>query len=243
MEPSANEHKKIEIQTKDGAFCRYPIRTHFVGIGEDYIGLVERYVKPYYQTGDILSVSEKVISLCQKRIVYKKDMKLTLLAKLLSGFASHSAAGIGVDSVWKMQFAIDICGRTKILYAAVCGMFGKLFGRKGVFYDIAGMEVKGLDGFYDRAFKEYGEYGIRIPECPDAVCDEIHEKTGCLAVIVDANDFTVDILGKASDVKHSDAALEAILRDNPSGQSIQLTPFVLIRLRAVAEQACEAAAQ
>jgi len=224
-----NEGKKELIKTSRGVFKRLAIKTHFIALGSDYIELLRKYVLPQFKTGDILSISEKVISLCQKRIIYKKDMRIGRLAKFLSRFASHSDAGIGVDSVWKMQFAIDHCGRLKILFAAVAAGIGKLFGKKGIFYDIAGIEVRGLDGFYDHVFKEYGEYGIMLPEHPDLVCEEIQLKLGVCCMIVDANDYTVDILGKSSAVEYSDAELTEMIKDNPAGQSDQLTPFILIR--------------
>ncbi len=223
-----NANKKYVIETFFGCFGRRAVKTHFIQIGENYIDLVEKYIKPEYQEGEIVSVSEKIISLCQNRVIHKKDMKISLLARFLSSFASHSEAGIGVDSVWKMQFAIDHCGRAKVLWASFCGGVGKLFGKTGIFYDIVGMEVRGLDGFYDKSFKEYGEFGIMIPTDPDGVCNEIYEKTGIMAMIVDANDFTVDILGKCSKINYINEELAAMIKDNPAGQSDQCTPFVII---------------
>lgn len=230
MEFTANEGKKVTIEAGGKKYARHAIQTHFVEIGEDYIALVEKYVKPLYQPGDILSVSEKIVALCQKRVVYKKDMKITRLAKFLSRFATqHTSAGIGVGEVCKMQFAIDHCGRFKVLWAAICAGFGKLVGKKGVFYNMVGMEVTGLDGFYPDVFPVYGEYGIRLPENPGGVCDEVYEKTGVLSMIVDANDLTRDILGKAKEISLSDEELCELIRDNPAGQDRELTPFVLIR--------------
>lgn len=229
MELSPNEGKRLNIETTAGTFSRYAVKTHFVRVGESYIDLIRQYILPVRQEGDFISVSEKIISLCQGRVIYKKDMKLSPLARFLCRFAGHSDAGIGVDCAWKMQFAIDICGPWKVLYAAVCAGFGKLFGKKGVFYQITGDEVRGLDGFYDNAFAEYGNFGIRLPENPEEVCNEIFEKTGIPAVIVDVNDFTCDILGKCSSLPYSESELAQILLDNPSGQSTQMTPFVLVR--------------
>lgn len=229
MQLIVNEGKQCRKVTDAGTFERYAIKTHFVQLGESYIDLIQQYVAPVYQPGDIVSISEKVISLCQKRIVYKSDMKISRLAKFLSRFASSSDAGIGVDCVWKMQFAIDHCGPLKILFAAFCGALGKLVGRKGLFYDIAGEEVRGLDGFYDKSFSEYGNYGIRLPEDPTGVCNEICGKTGILAAVVDVNDYTCDILGVSDASPLKQRELTQILKDNPSGQSTQLTPLVLIR--------------
>lgn len=228
-ELGTNENKKLEIEVDGQTYLRYAIPTHYVQIGEDYIELIKKYVANHYQEGDILSISEKIISLCQKRVVYKKDMKVSFLAKFLSKFAMSSDAGIGVDSPYKMQFAIDLCGRLKVIYAAILAGIGKIFKKKGIFYNIVGMEVTGLDGFYDKVFPEYGEFGIRIPERPHEVCDEIYEKLGIKAMIVDANDIERVILGKASNIEQTDEILEKMIEDNPAGQSKQLTPFILIR--------------
>ena len=229
MEFRANEGKNVNIVVNGRTYARHAIQTHFVQVGESYGDLVEQYVKPLYQPGDLLSSSEKIIGLCQKRVVYKKDMKLGWLAKFLSKFASHSSAGIGVDSPWKMQFAIDQCGAWRVIWAAVCAGVGKLFGKHGVFYDMVGQEVSGLDGFYDHEFEEYGQFGIRLPENPGKVCDEIEAATGVQAMIVDANDLNIEILGKASSVNLDDETLKGLIRDNPAGQSRELTPFILIR--------------
>ena len=48
-------------------------------------------------------------------------------------------------------------------------------------------------------------------------------------MIVDANDFNVEILGKSSNLEYDDETLAKIIKDNPAGQSKQLTPIILIR--------------
>lgn len=229
MDFYANPKKQVNIEVGTRIFARHAIHTHFVEIGEDYLDLVRQYVAPLYQAGDILSISEKIIALCQKRVVYKQDMRLSPLARFLSRFAMSSEAGIGVDSPWKMQFAIDYCGAPKVLWAAVCAGAGKLMGKHGIFYDMVGQEITGLDGFYDHVFACYGEYGIRIPEDPDRVCNEITSALGILCILVDANDLTRTLLGKSSALTESDEMLLSLIRDNPAGQSTECTPFVLIR--------------
>ena len=242
MQFQVNDNKKVTIQVGERYFARNAIQTHFVNIGEDYIELVKKYVLPLYQEGDILSISEKIIALCQKRVVYKKDMHLSWLAKFLCKFAMHSDAGVGVDSPWKMQFAIDHCGAFKVIWAAICAGVGKIFGKHGIFYDMVGQEITGLDGFYDHVFDVYGKFGIRIPDNSAGVCDEIFEATGVRAMIVDANDLTREILGHAKALEETEEDLLGMIRDNPAGQSAQCTPFILIRpITADQVDACEAA--
>ena len=229
MEFKALEGKKVEIKVGDNTYLRHAIETHYVQLGESYVDLIKKYVEPIYEEGDIVSISEKVISLCQRRIVYKKDVKVSGLAKFLSKFAMRSDAGCGVDNPYKMQFAINLCGRLKVIWAAIAGGVCKLFGKKGVFYEITGPEVSGLDGFYGHVFEEYNDFGIRIPENSTGVCNEIYEKLGIKAMIVDANDFNAEILGKSDVIKYNDEELAKMIKDNPAGQEKTLTPIVLIR--------------
>ena len=244
MEFFQNPGKSVEVTLPSGEkYVRHAIKTHFVKIGEDYISLVRQYVSDIYQPGDILSVSEKIIALCQKRVIYKKDLKIGFLAKFLSKFVHVTPAGPSVGDPYKMQSAILICGAWKVLFAAICAGIGKIFGKKGIFYEITGPEVSGLDGFYDLSYKEYGDYGIRIPENPDGVCDEIYEKTGVLTMVVDANDLGVEILGKSSKLELSKEELAALIRDNPAGQEAQQTPFILIRRAADPQPEEELSAQ
>ena len=229
MEFKALDGKNVEIEVNGQKYLRHAIKTHYIQLGESYIDILEKYVKPIYEQGDILSISEKIISLCQKRVVYKKDMKVSGLAKFLSKFAMRSDAGVGVDNPYKMQFAIDLCGKLKVIWAALAGGFCKIFGKKGVFYEIVGPEVSGLDGFYGNVFSEYADFGIRIPENSTGVCNEMYEKLGIKAMIVDANDFNAEILGKSDNVEYSDDELRKMIKDNPAGQTKTLTPLVLIR--------------
>ena len=83
---------------------------------------------PLYQEGDILSISEKIVALCQKRVVYKKDMRLSWLARFLSKFAMHSEAGIGVDSPWTVSYThLDVYKRQLQL----CGQIGAQLAQHG----------------------------------------------------------------------------------------------------------------
>ena len=77
MEFVANQGKNVEIEVNGVTYMRHAIKTHFVQQGEDYIEIFKKYVLPLYEEGDIVSSSEKIIALCQKRVVYRKDMKIT----------------------------------------------------------------------------------------------------------------------------------------------------------------------
>lgn len=232
MEFVANPNKNVEITVNDKTFMRHAIKTHFVNPGENYIEIIQKYASPLYENGDIVSISEKIIGLCQKRIVYKKDLKVGFWAKFLSKFVMKTPAGYSVGNPLKMQVAINLVGLPKVIYAAICGFVGKVFGKRGVFYEIVGQDVAGLDGFYGEAYDCYSEMGILNPVEPDKVCDEILQQLGITCMIVDANDLGVEILGKSSNMPYDIDTLKGIIKDNPAGQSAQQTPIILIREKA-----------
>lgn len=229
MKFKSNKGKKIEIKVNRKTFKRHAIKTHFVEIGESYIDIIKNYVSPIYEEGDVLSISEKIISLCQNRVVKREDMKISIWAKLLSKFASKPTTGVGVGETIKMQYAINKAGLLKCLYAAGASAITKLFGKKGVFYEIVGPEVSGLDGFYDDVWDEYGNIGIEIPDDPNGVCNEIYEKLGIVSMIVDASDLGQEILGQSDKLKYTEKQLLGMIKDNPAGQGKEMTPLILIR--------------
>ncbi len=231
MELKANDKKNLEINVGENIYCRYAIKTHFVRLKENYIDIINEYIKPIYKEGDKISISEKMISLCQNRVIYKKDLKIGFWAKFLSKFASKSTAGQGINNIYKMSYCIKKVGLFKTIYASIFGAFAKLFRRKGIFYKIVGQEVAGLDGFYSKIFEEYGEFGIENPSKPYDVCKEIEEKTKIPCMIVDANDLGQELLGYSPKMGEelSEEEMLGIIKDNPAGQGRELTPIILIR--------------
>lgn len=221
--------KNVNIEGKE--FERYAIQTHFIGRGESYLEVVAKYVLPLYEKGDILSISEKIIAMCQDNTVEKKDVKLGFWAKLLSKFASSNNHGVAMDEPYKLQLAINLAGLPRILLACFCSVITKIFGIKGVFYKIAGHGIDGIDGFYmNSSFDLYHDLALLNPENPSKVCNEVSDAFGMDCMIVDANDFDVNILGKNDKLNaESEIFLKSLIKDNPTGQSDELTPFILIK--------------
>lgn len=210
---------------------RYGIQTHFVEEGESYIDLIRKYVLPVYQPGDILSISEKVIAMCQENTVYMEDVEVGWLAEALSRFGHRTQSGIGVTEPHKLQLAIDMKGAPKVIFAAIVGLFGKIIGKRGLFYKILGVEIAGIDGFYEHsAFEMYHQVATLTPKNPNRVCQRIEDKTGIPVMIVDANDIDVTLLGTSIALRSiGQDILCDYIRDNPAGQDDECTPFVLIR--------------
>ena len=211
-------------------YSRYAIHTHFIEVGEDQAELVRRYVLPLYQPGDVLSFGAKVMAMCTKNVVTKDSVKPGFWAKALSKRASETVAGVGVHEPYKMQLAINMVGLPKVLWASVASAVTKLFGRKGVFWEIVGPEVAGIDGFYYRSsFDRYKELALLNNTNPVELCDALEQATGVPTVLMDANDIDQNQLGKGTNFPLTDAEIQEAMKDNPSGQGGELTPFILIR--------------
>lgn len=230
MDMKPNTGRKLKINVDGKAYNRYPLKTHFVKIGEDYIELVKKYVLPYYKDGDILSMSEKVISLCQGDVMLKSSMKVSYLARLLSGYAFRNPAGPAMDNVYKMQAAINLAGPVRVFTGAMLSGFTKPFGKKGVFYNFVGHGVRNIDGFCVVAYDYYADKGVLAPSNPDNACQKIKDATGIDCMVVDANDYGVQILGKNKEIGYDSEALAKLIKDNPAGQEGEQTPFILIRV-------------
>ena len=210
--------------------CR-AIQTHFVERGEDYVELIRRYILPIWQAGDIVFSSEKVAAMCQDNTVRMEDVHVGFWARFLSKFATSNSYGIGMDEPYKLQLAINMKGLPLILWACFCGAVARVFGKRGVFYEIVGQDVAGIDGFYSHSsFEVYHTLAVLMPENPEALCKKVYEETGVSTVLVDANDLNQEMLAASPDLlDRPEKDLLDLIRDNPAGQDDELTPFVLLR--------------
>ena len=220
-----------QIEYNGKKYDRLAIQTHFVQRGEDYIELIKKYVVPLYEEGDVLSIGEKIMSMCQDNTVEKKNVRLGFWAKFLSKFAMHSSAGIGMDEPYKLQLAINLAGLPRILLATFCSAVTKLFGKKGVFYKVAGHGIDGIDGFYKgSSFEIYHDLAILNPKEPEKLVNNIYDKCKVKSMIVDANDLSIEIFAKCKQLDGiPDKTLVGMIADNPAGQSDELTPFIICR--------------
>ena len=219
------------ITGKDGRkYDRYAIQTHFVQVGESQTELVEKYVRPLYQEGDMLSFGAKVMCMCVKSVKTRDEVKPGWWANHLWRFAGINHTGVGMHEPYKLQLVIDMCGLPRVLLAAGLSAITKLFGVHGVFYRVCGKGVGGIDGFYTRSsFDLYHEMALINPDNPVELCNQLAAETGIPVVLMDANDIQRDQLGKSDGFPLTDEQIQDAMADNPSGQGDELTPLILIR--------------
>ncbi len=225
-----NPEKTLLKRVNNVEYYRCPIHTHQIYVGENLSELMCRYVLPYFQEGDCVYISEKIVSLCQKNVIPKEKVKLSRTAKFLSRFArTNDGAGVGVHNEYKMQVAIMLCGKPKVIWAALAAGVGRIFGKSGIFYKITGPKVAELDGFYSTYFKQYENFGILPPKEPEKAAAKLEKETGVHCCIADINDFGGEILAVSPKSPLDKPLLLALLKDNPAGNGNEMTPFVLIR--------------
>jgi hypothetical protein len=225
----ANEGKVLAIEVDGVTYNRYPIKTHVI-TDKDTVGAVlAAYAKPILQDGDVVFISEKAVACTQRRAIPMKEIHPRWLARMLCKFVYKTPYGIGLGIPETMEMALRECGVLRILFAAVISAVGKLFGRRGWFYKIAGDKARAIDGPCDYTLPPYNEYVVLGPVDPDRVATEGAAASGCpLVAIVDINDLGGNILG-VSDESMNRELLVKILRDNPLGQSSEQTPMGIIR--------------
>jgi F420-0:gamma-glutamyl ligase-like protein len=223
-----NEGKNKDIEAAGGIYERLPIKTHVITDADSIPDVAEQYAGPLLTDGDILFISEKSVACSQKRAIPLDQIKPSRLARLLSRFVYKSPYGIGLSMPETMEMALRECGRPRIMLAALCSAAGKLFGKRGWFYQIAGYRAESIDGPTPYTLPPYNKCVVLGPEDPDKVARQTAERIGARVCIVDINDLAGKILGVSDNAMDKDL-LAAVLKDNPLGQSGQQTPMGIIR--------------
>lgn len=228
-EPTPGKVKHPEISIDGRNYLRIPIKTHVVMKDDNLLEVIKKYASAQLDPGDILFVTEKIVAITQGRAIPLKDIKPRPLATTLSKYVTKTPAGIGLGMPETMEMALRECGTFRILLAAAASALTKPFGKKGIFYDVAGYKATSIDGPTPNTLPPYNQYVVLGPDEPDKVAKRISESLGDIKVaIVDINDLSGVILGvshKAIDKE----LLVKILKDNPLGQDHEQTPLGIIR--------------
>lgn len=225
---STKKEKQPVIEYNGKKYIRIPVKTHVITREDSIVDVVKKYAREIVRENDILFISEKAVAITQGRAYPLHEIKPRPLAKFLAKFVTKTPHGIGLGIPETMEMALRECGVLRILFAALVGFLGKLVGRKGDFYRIAGYKAASIDGPTPHTLPPYNRYVVLGPENPDRVAKEISESIKAEVAIVDINDLGGKILGTSKPTMDRNA-LVGILRDNPLGQGSEQTPMGIIR--------------
>ena len=221
------------ISTRDvngRTYRRDPVKTHKVGIGEDLGGVIALYAAERITPRTTLCLSQKFVSICNGDVRHIDDVQDSWLARLIVKYVQKNDNGdIGYSHPKKMQVAIDEVGYPRMIAAVVGGGIGKfVLRRNGDFYRIAGHHISEIDGFNPDAMPPFDQYAMLPSKHPDAICEELAQRFGCAAYIIDGNNINVEVVGRSVNLPMSDADAREVMLDNPMGQGDELTPVFLI---------------
>lgn len=219
--------KNIEIKISGKSYTRVPIKTKLIVYGDNIVEITRKYTNDKLKDGDIVFISEKIVAITQGRAYPIENIKPRKLATWLSKFVKKTPQGIGLGMPETMEMALRECGVFRILLAAGVSAVGKLLGRKGDFYRVAGYKASAIDGPTANTIPPYNKYVVLSPENPDEVARQIASVLKNRVAIVDINDLGGSILG-VSDKKIDKNLMLKILSDNPLGQDHQSTPIGII---------------
>ncbi|WP_206501253.1 hypothetical protein, partial [Micrococcus sp. KRD070] len=184
------------------------------------------------------SVSEKIVAITQGRSYYTWEVRPSVAARVLSRLVTRTPAGIGLGDPTTMQLAIQEAGLPRIVLSAAAGAAGKVAGKRGVFYNVVGGNVRAIDG--PTTYSTFpANVSAKLPPAePDRVAAEVSAMIRAAdipawakasfagTVVMDANDIGRNALGK--DTAASAAVLEAAFADNPLGQGRERTPLAVV---------------
>jgi len=222
-----NPGKKIEIKIGDRIFERWPIKTHIITPKDDFLAVIKKYALPHMKKDDILVIAEKALAISQGRAFNAEKIKPSRLARFLTRFITKTPYGIGCSIPETMEIGIREAGAPRIILAAALAAITKPFGIRGIFYKVAGPQVKAIDGPADYVIPPYNKYASLGPKDPEATAQKLAKKIKHSVIIIDACDLGRWILG-ASEGLDRDLICE-IFADNPLGQTNQQTPLCIVR--------------
>ncbi|QSF48738.1 MULTISPECIES: F420-0:Gamma-glutamyl ligase [unclassified Thermosynechococcus] len=201
-----------------------PIRTHLLTPLDIPLEVLNRYVMPHAQPGDIVAIGETPLAIIQGRLKDPAQMQPGWVATRVCQFFLPTSS---LATACGMQALVEEVGALRVLLAFLGGAIAKVFGHKGGFYQLAGEQARLIDDVTG-TLPPYDQFIVMGPVNPQAVVEDLAAKTGLGIAIVDVNDLgAVKVLAASQGV--SPHFLTTALKKNPAGNADEQTPIVLIR--------------
>jgi hypothetical protein len=206
-------------------YLRLPLHTPWLDPTDDLVLALKESLKPA-RPGDTVGVSEKVAILLTGRTVAISTVKPGRLARLLASHVHPRTDSKGLAVPEKMEYVVRTVGLRRIIPAVIGSAVTRPLGMHGTFYRIAGSVARDVDGgrppYEDVLFPPLDS---RVAQ---KMCADLERALDIGVSIVDLNDYGGSIRA-VSPRSLSEETLAAVLSDNPLGQRLTSTPFVLVR--------------
>jgi hypothetical protein len=210
-------------------FERVPIRTPVLMPGDDIAAIIRQHAGEFLRPGDTVVMSESAVAIMQGRARDWRTIHPSPLARFLSSRVLKTTYGTGLRSPYAMQYAIELSGLPRILLALPAHVLGRLLGKKGWFYLVAGLNARMMDAEHTMGIKEFYEMCIPAPADPPGTCRKLKAATGYDMAICDINDIAPAWCVASTLSKDRVRLLERSFDDNPLGQEDEQTPIGIWR--------------
>ncbi len=228
-EPKTDQRAALwtQVSVAGAKYLRLPLRTRWLDEADD-LGLALKEHLELARPGDTVGVSETVVIMLTGRTVDINTVQPGRLARMLAGYVrprGEHARGLSVPE--KMEYVIRTVGSWRVIAAAIGGALTRPLGMRGTFYRIAGPIARDVDGGPHTAYEH-----VLLPaldtKVAQRICDDLERALDIGVSIVDLNDFGGSIRAVSPRSLPAET-LASVLSDNPLGQHLTSTPFVLVR--------------
>src|SRR5689334_6768107 len=137
MSPPGPSPRAVVVDGR--TFERVPIHTPVLMPGDDIPSVIREHVGPHLRAGDTVVLSESAVAIMQGRARDWRTIHPGRLARILSERVTKTTWGTGLRSPYAMQYAIELTGPWRIVLAAAAHVVGRVLGKKGWFYLVAGL--------------------------------------------------------------------------------------------------------
>lgn len=210
-------------------FERVPIRTPVLMPGDDMAAVIREHAGPHLRPADTVVMSESAVAIMQGRARDWRTIHPSPLARWLSRRVTKTTWGTGLRSPYAMQYAIELTGTPRIAAAAGAHLVGRLLGKKGWFYLVAGLDARMMDAEHTMGITEFYEMCIPAPFDPPGTAKALKAATGYDIAICDINDISPAWCVASTLAKDRVRLLERSFDDNPLGQTDEQTPIGIWR--------------
>jgi hypothetical protein len=211
------------------SFERIPVHTPVLMPGDDMATAILDNAGPRLQPGDTVVLSESAVSIMQGRARDWRTIHPSRIARWLAGRVVETTYGTGLRSPYAMQYAIELTGLWRILLALPVHALGRLFGRRGWFYLVAGLDARMMDAEHTMGVAAFHEFCVPAPADPVGTARALKAAIGHDVAICDVNDVSPAWCVASTLPPDRARLLERSLDDNPLGQWDQQTPIGIWR--------------
>ncbi len=227
MSPAGPKPRTVVVDGR--TFERIPVRTRVLMPGDDIAAAIREHAGDQLREGDAVLLSESAVAIMQGRARDWRTIHPGRLARWLSSRVIRTSWGTGLRSPYAMQYAIELTGAWRILLAGGAHLAGRLLGRKGWFYLVAGLNARMMDAEHTMGVAEFHECVIPAPADPPGTVRAVKAALGHDVAIADINDIAPAWVVASTLPRDRERLLARSFDDNPLGQTDEKTPIGIWR--------------